>query len=269
MGRMADARKRARQKGAGAPTPPREPEAPPAPPTPTFTTIPLPAPLPSPLVVTDPPETRGPRLELPSSGLAADILAREEARQVEPAFAAVPATPAPAAPARAQATAQSLSFFAVPVQEPRAAAEAMEHLATFSLDREEYGVEVRLVQEIRRVSEITVVPRAPEFVRGVINLRGRILPVVDLKKKLGLGEVAIGKASRIVVVRLRDRLLGLLVDGASQVLKVPLSRIEPPPDEVLNKGGDTIRGVAKLETRLVILLDLPKVLAQELGEGVR
>src|SRR6266511_662351 len=210
MGRMADARKRARQKGAGAPTPPREPEAPPVPPKPTFTTIPLPAPLPSPLVVTDPPVTRGPGLELPSSGLAADIL-----------------------------------------------------------DREEYGVEVRLVQEIRRVSEITVVPRAPEFVRGVINLRGRILPVVDLKKKLGLGEVAIGKASRIVVVRLRDRLLGLLVDGASQVLKVPLSRIEPPPDEVLNKGGDTIRGVAKLETRLVILLDLPKVLAQELGEGVR
>ncbi len=259
MGRMADARKRARQKGAGGPPPPREPEAPPAPPKPTFTTIPLPAPLPSPLVVTDPP-----RLELPSSGLAADILARDEARQVEPAFA-----PAPAAPARDQAAAQSLSFFAVPVQEQRAAAEAMEHLATFSLDREEYGVEVRLVQEIRRVSEITVVPRAPEFVRGVINLRGRILPVVDLKKKLGLGEVAIGKASRIVVVRLRDRLLGLLVDGASQVLKVPVSRIEPAPDEVLNKGGDTIRGVAKLETRLVILLDLPKVLAHELGEGAR
>ena len=267
---MADARKRARQKGAGAPRPPREPEAPPAPPKPTFTTIPLPAPLPSPLVVTDPPETRdrpGPRLELPSSGLAADILAREEARQVEPAFAVVPAGPAPAAPARTEASAQSLSFFTVPVQEQRAAAEPMEHLATFSLDREEYGVEVRLVQEIRRVSEITVVPRAPEFVRGVINLRGRILPVIDLKKKLGLGEVEIGKASRIVVVRLRDRLLGLLVDGASQVLKVPLSRIEPPPDEVLNKGGDTIRGVAKLETRLVILLDLPKVLAQELREG--
>ena len=272
---MADARKRARQKGAGAPPPPREPEAPPVPPEPTFTTIPLPAPLPSPLVVTDPPEPRdrrgsgAPRLELPSSGLAADILARDEARQVEPAFAPASPAPGPVAPPRDQAAAQSLSFFAVPVQEQRAAAEAMEHLATFSLDREEYGVEVRLVQEIRRVSEITVVPRAPEFVRGVINLRGRILPVVDLKKKLGLGEVAIGKASRIVVVRLRDRLLGLLVDGASQVLKVPVSRIEAAPDEVLNKGGDTIRGVAKLETRLVILLDLPKVLARELGEGVR
>src|SRR5260370_1378485 len=127
------------------------------------------------------------------------------------------------------AAAQSLSFFAVPVQEQSVAAEAMEHLATFSLDREEYGVEVRLVQEIRRVSEITVVPRAPEFVRGVINLRGRILPVVDLKTKLGLGEVAIGKTSPIVVVKIRDRLLGPPVVTRSPGPKVPLSRIEPPP----------------------------------------
>src|SRR2546428_9442047 len=115
-----------RKRAAGAPPPPREPEAPPAPPKPTFTKIPLPAPLPSPLVMTDAPETRGPRLELPSSGLAADILAREEARQVEPAFTAAPAAPVPAAPARGAAAAQSLSFFAVPVQEQRAAAEATE-----------------------------------------------------------------------------------------------------------------------------------------------
>ena len=263
MARDPDGRKRAR-KGSAPPEPPAAPE--PMPDTAEAWVA-----REEPMVFADDPAPAGAgsrgRVSLPSSGLAADILAREEARQVEPAFNAVPAAPAPAAPARTQAAAQSLSFFAVPVQEQRVAAEAMEHLATFSLDREEYGVEVRLVQEIRRVTEITVVPRAPEFVRGVINLRGRILPVVDLKKKLGLGEVAIGKTSRIVVVRLRDRLLGLLVDSASQVLKVPLSRIEPPPDEVLNKGGDTIRGVAKLENRLVILLDLPKVLAQELREG--
>jgi purine-binding chemotaxis protein CheW len=111
------------------------------------------------------------------------------------------------------------------------------------------------------------VPRAPEFIRGVINLRGRILPVVDLKRKLKMGHVEIGKASRIVVVRLRERLLGLLVDGAQQVLKVPLSRIEPPPEEVLAGGGDYIRGVAKLEDRLVILVDLLRILAQELREG--
>jgi purine-binding chemotaxis protein CheW len=267
MGRMADARKRARRKGERGGEPPPTP-ATEAPREPVFTSIPMSVP-PSPLVVTNAPEEprRAGRIELPSSGLAADILAREEARQVEvmaPLLA--PAASVPMVPAAKEAAAQSLSFFSAPVQEERAAAEAVEHLATFNLDREEYGVEVRLVQEIRRVSEITVVPRAPAFVRGVINLRGRILPVVDLKKKLGLGEVEIQKASRIVVVRLKERLLGLLVDGASQVLKVPMSRIEPPPDEIVNKGGDTIRGVAKLEGRLVILLDLNRVLAQELKE---
>jgi purine-binding chemotaxis protein CheW len=162
------------------------------------------------------------------------------------------------------AGAHSLSFFAAPARDQRAAAEATEHLATFFLDREEYGVDVRQVQEIRRLSEITTVPRAPEFIRGVINLRGRILPVLDLKRKLGLGEVEAGRATRIVVVRVGERLLGLLVDGASQVLKVPVSRIEPPPEEVLEKGGDYIRGVAKLEDRLIIVVDLGRLLAHEL-----
>jgi purine-binding chemotaxis protein CheW len=181
------------------------------------------------------------RIELPASGLAEDVLARTE-----------------------PAGGHSLSFFAAPVQEQRAAAEATEHLATFYLDREEYGVDVRQVQEIRRMSEITGVPRAPDFVRGVINLRGRILPVLDLKRKLGLGEVEASRATRIVVVRVKERLLGLLVDGASQVLKVEVSRIEPPPEEVLERGGDYIRGVAKLEDRLIILVDLERLLAQEL-----
>jgi purine-binding chemotaxis protein CheW len=158
----------------------------------------------------------------------------------------------------------SLSFFAAPAQEQRAAAEATEHLATFYLDREEYGVDVRQVQEIRRLTEITSVPRAPEFVRGVINLRGRILPVLDLRRKLGLGDVAESRAARIVVVRVRERLLGLLVDGASQVLKIPVSRVEPAPEEVVERGGDYIRGVAKLDDRLIILVDLERLLAQEL-----
>ena len=95
------------------------------------------------------------------------------------------------------------------------------------------------MQEIRRVTEITSVPRAPEFIRGVINLRGRILPVLDLRRRLALGEVAMDRASRIVVVRIRERLLGLLVDGASQVLKVKVSQIEPPPEEVLQRAATT------------------------------
>lgn len=265
MGRMADARKRAKRGGTAAEA---EPEAearagaepvfademqaagPAAGAAPARAKVALPA---SGLAedilrqletLAEPPsvEPKGPGpITLPASGLAEEVLAREEVQG-----------------------AHSLSFFAAPAQDQRAAAEATEHLATFFLDREEYGVDVRQVQEIRRVTEITGVPRAPDFIRGVINLRGRILPVLDLKRKLGMGEVETSRATRIVVVRLKERLLGLLVDGASQVLKVAVSRIEPPPEEVVEKGGDYIRGVAKLDDRLIILVDLERLLAHEL-----
>jgi purine-binding chemotaxis protein CheW len=220
---------------------------------------------------TDEPRSASPfpaRIELPASGLAEDILARHEAALAEGEAGERPPMPEPPPVADAAPVAgHSLSFFAAPVQEQRAAVEATEHLVTFYLDREEYGVDVRQVQEIRRVGEITTVPRAPEFVRGVINLRGRILPVLDMKKKLGLGEVAASRTARIVVVRVRERLLGLLVDGASQVPKIPVSRIEPPPEEVVERGGDYIRGVAKLDDRLIILVDLERLLAYELRAG--
>ena len=203
------------------------------------------------------------RIELPASGLAEDILG---ARAGAGARARRRAG-APTARRRSRRPClgtHSLSFFAAPAQDQRAVAEATEHLVTFYLDREEYGIDVRQVQEIRRISDITVVPRAPEFIRGVINLRGRILPVLDLKRKLGLGEVEGTKTARIVVVRVRERLLGLLVDGASQVPKIPVSRIEPAPEEVFERGGDYIRGVAKLDDRLIILVDLERLLAHEL-----
>jgi purine-binding chemotaxis protein CheW len=203
------------------------------------------------------------RIALPSSGLAEDILALADAGSVADA----PAPAAPDPPHEMVPRAHNLSFFATPTREERKAVEATEHLATFFLSQEEYGVDVRLVQEIIRVGEITQVPRAPGFIKGVINLRGRIIPVVDLKRKLGLGEVEeAARQSRIVVVKVRERLVGLLVDGASQVLKVPVAAIEPPPEEVVEIDANFIRGVAKLERRLIILMDLPKVLAVELKE---
>jgi len=210
-------------------------------------------------------ERRGP-ISLPSSGLAADILALAGAASV-PTVDPSPA-PVPVAAAAAEPTprAHNISFFAAPVREERKAAEATEHLATFFLGREEYGVDVRLVQEIIRVAEITQVPRAPDFIKGVINLRGRIIPVVDLKRKLRLGEVEVARPSRIVVVKIKERLIGLLVDGASQVLKVPVSTIEAAPDEVIEIDATAIRGVAKLTGRLIILMDLTKTLALELKE---
>lgn len=202
------------------------------------------------------------KLVLPSSGTAEEILAREAAHGLPAQRASAPAVGAAGAPA-------ALSFFSsAQAREQVKAAVATEHLATFFLEREEYGVDVRLVQEIIRVSEITQVPRAPEFIRGVINLRGKIIPVVDLKRKLGLGEFAAARASRIVVVKVRERLVGLLVDGASQVLKVPLSVIEAAPEEVVQIDQNFIRGVAKLEGRLIILVDLTKVLQLELHDAL-
>ena len=281
MGRMSDARKRARQKATDTtpPTPPGpsedvaavpEPDDPQASASVSSSEPEGDFPAETPLVFpAEPsPDSETPpsgRFQLPSSGLAADILGLQGAA----ALGADPspiALPGPIVPEEAPSRGHTVSFFSSPAREERTAVEQTEHLATFFMDREEYGVDVRLVQEIRRVTEITQVPRAPDFIKGVINLRGRIIPVIDLKKKLGLGEVVTTKLSRIVVVTIKGRLLGLMVDGASQVLKVPVSLVEPAPEEVVQKGGDYLRGVAKLEHRLIILVDLEKVLALELRE---
>jgi purine-binding chemotaxis protein CheW len=213
----------------------------------------------------EPMPASGRRLSLPSSGLAEDILALADPVEAAVTRPSEEQALAPAAPAAPAPRAHNISFFAAPMREERQAVEASEHLVTMFLSDEEYGIDVRLVQTIIRVSEITPVPRAPGFIKGVINLRGRIIPVVDLKRKLNLGEVDVAaRASRIAVVKVRERLIGLLVDGASQVLRVPLTRIEAAPDEVVEIDANYIRGVAKLDERLIILMDLQKILALEL-----
>jgi purine-binding chemotaxis protein CheW len=257
MGRLTDARRRARQARKAGPAESPEPRS-------AWTTreesLTFPA---DEAPLAQPPG----RIALPSSGLAEEILARPDTRAVEAvAGEEVALAPTPAPPEVTASPVHSISFFSAPTREERKAVEATEHLVTFFLGDEEYGVDVRLVQEIIRVTEITQVPRAPEFVKGVINLRGRIIPVVDLKRKLGLGQVAVGRLSRIVVVKLRERLIGLQVDGASQVLKVPLSSIEAAPEELVDIDASAIRGVAKLEKRLIILIDLARILGAELRE---
>jgi purine-binding chemotaxis protein CheW len=284
MGRMADARKRARRRRGGEPESPpeakpseRAPARPLEPETAAAAELALPAELepqdPEELVFpADPtPAPSGGRISLPASGLASDILAQHELMEAESDAAQPSAEPASGTGA---ASAQNLSFFGTSARdEKEVLAEATEHLATFYLEREEYGLPVRLVQEIIRVTEITPVPRAPDFIKGVINLRGRIIPVVDLRRKLKLGDVVVGRESRIVVVKLDERLIGLLVDGASQVLRVPVSSIEAAPEEVVEIDEQFIRGVAKLEKRLIILIDLQQVLARELraveSQGMR
>jgi purine-binding chemotaxis protein CheW len=141
--------------------------------------------------------------------------------------------------------------------------DAEEQLVIFELANEVYGVDISRVQEIIRMTTITRLPRAPEFVEGVINLRGKVIPVVDLKKRFGLAERERTKASRIVVVDVGDHTIGMVVDAVSEVLRVPTSAVEPPSPLVTTIESDYIRGIAKVEGRLIILLDLDKVLSWE------
>lgn len=128
------------------------------------------------------------------------------------------------------------------------------------IGRETYGVPISLVREIVRVPEITAVPNAQKYVEGVINLRGKIISVVDLRKRFGQTDVQPDKKNRIVVVELENRTVGLIVNAASEVLKIPPSDIEPPSSVFLSGESDYVTGVGKLNSRLVILLDLKKVL---------
>lgn len=134
------------------------------------------------------------------------------------------------------------------------------HLLTFMLDREEYGLPITRVREVIRVGEITRVPQVPPHVRGVTNLRGRILAVVEIRTRLGLGPAVISPASRIVVVDLVGRALGLLVDRVSQVTKVPVESVASVPEDVASAETDYVTGVARRDARLIILLDLDRVL---------
>lgn len=130
----------------------------------------------------------------------------------------------------------------------------------FRIGRETFGLPIASVREIVRVPEITSVPNAPDFIEGVINLRGRIIPVVDLRKRFGEVVGPPSKKNRIVVVEVENRSIGLMVNSASEVLKIPPSEIEPPHSVFQEGDLNYITGVGKLHGRLVILLDLSKIL---------
>lgn len=136
-------------------------------------------------------------------------------------------------------------------------------LVSFVIENEEFGIDILTVQEIIRHVEITRVPNAPSFVEGVINLRGHIVPVVDLRKRFGLPRRAPDKNTRIVVVELDNRVVGFVLDAVKEVTRVERSVIEPAPELTLSIDTQYIKGVAKLEDRLLILLDLGEVLSVE------
>jgi purine-binding chemotaxis protein CheW len=136
-------------------------------------------------------------------------------------------------------------------------------LVSFNIGTEEFGVDILKVQEINRMVEITRVPQAPHYVEGVINLRGKVIPIVDLRKRFGLELKEHDKNTRIVVVDIGGNIMGMIVDSVSEVLRLPASTIEPPPEIVTGVNSEYIKGVAKLEDRLLIFLDLSRVIDAE------
>jgi purine-binding chemotaxis protein CheW len=130
----------------------------------------------------------------------------------------------------------------------------------FRIGNETYGVRIGAVREIVRVPEITAVPSAPEMIEGVINLRGKIIPVMDLRKRFGQSDIQPDKKNRILVVELEKKLVGLIVNAASEVLKIAPSEIEPPGNVFAEGESNYVIGVGKLKGRLIILLDIAKLL---------
>ncbi len=130
----------------------------------------------------------------------------------------------------------------------------------FRIGNETFGVRIGSVREIIRVPEITAVPSAPETVEGVINLRGKIIPVMDLRKRFGQSDIQPNKKNRILVVELENKLVGLIVNAASEVLKIAPSEIEAPGNLFAEGESSYVTGVGKLKGRLIILLDIAKLL---------
>ena len=147
----------------------------------------------------------------------------------------------------------------------------MEQTTTFSdeqmvgleLAGEFYGVEISRIQEIIRMQPITSVPNGPAFVVGLTNLRGRVIPVMDLRARFSLDVSEPSRRSRIVVAEMGEHTVGLIVDAVSEVLRISPSMVEPPSSLVTSADSAYLRGVAKIDERLVLLLDLSHVLSAD------
>jgi purine-binding chemotaxis protein CheW len=136
-------------------------------------------------------------------------------------------------------------------------------LVGFKTGSEYFGVPIGKVKEIVRVPEITAVPDTPDFLNGVINLRGRIIPVIELNKRLCATGTDRKKSNRILVLELEGSIVGLLVDSASEILKVSEDSIEPPPGLISAIGAEYVTGVGKLKDKLIVLLDVARLLSPE------
>ena len=133
----------------------------------------------------------------------------------------------------------------------------------FKLADEEFVIDILKVQEIIKMIDITPLPNAPHYVNGVINLRGKVIPVISLRKRFGFEEKEDSNLTRIMVVEIDKKLVGFIVDRVTEVLRIPASSIEPPPPLVSKIGSEYLKGVGKIGDRLLIILEVEKILQTE------
>ena len=132
-------------------------------------------------------------------------------------------------------------------------------LLGFMLSDEQYALDILEIKEIVRLHAITPVPRSPAWLKGIVTLRGIIVPIFDLRTRLGLAEIEHGPETRIIVVYRGEEFAGLIVDRITQVMRLPVETIEPPPQTIGQVEAEYLRGVARFRDQLVILLNLPRV----------
>ncbi len=141
--------------------------------------------------------------------------------------------------------------------------EGLNEFIGFNIGEENFGVDIQTVKEVIRHKEITRLPKAPSFVKGVINLRGDIIPILDLRDRFGLEHREYNEMTRVIVVEVDDKSIGMVVDSVSHVQRIGEAEIEPPPPIVGGISAEYLRGVGKVGEKLIVLLNIDRILTVE------
>jgi purine-binding chemotaxis protein CheW len=136
-------------------------------------------------------------------------------------------------------------------------------LVSFKLGKEIYGIEITKIREIILVGEITQVPETPHYIKGLINLRSSVIPVIDLRARFLLPEGELGQDSRIMVLNVGDRTIGIVVDSVNEVLRVSQEQVSPAPPTVASLGNQYMTGLVQVDEQLLILLDVDRLFGEE------
>lgn len=144
----------------------------------------------------------------------------------------------------------------------------VQQLVSFMLDEVEYGVDILCVHEILRFPDMTRLPNTPDFIKGVINLRGNVIPVVDVRIRFGFPVGEVTDLTRIIVIETNDKQVGLLVDNVHQVVRIPVASIDPPSDLIMGMSEDFISGIGRLKDRLIVILNMTNIIFLEDSDDV-